>query len=175
MPGQYGTTVRTKRRINVLRGYAGNESSALTRYAKPKDDEGILSGMLISLDDNGEWVKGAAEGKEAFFAGQDQADPNSRGAGKLLGFSCSGEYELETAHYDATTTYANGNGLKAMAGGDAGKVTKLTSWAEDVDVVGTVSRGVVDVTSYESGCAKDNDGFIKVLTLNTRWIPTRAA
>src|ERR1019366_8107957 len=95
---------RAKPRINILRGYAGNESKKLTRSAQPKLNEGILSGMLISLDVNGQWVKGVPAGKVPFFALADQSDTDVLSSGLLVGLSCNDEYEIETG-YAVTEAY----------------------------------------------------------------------
>lgn len=132
--------------------------------------------MVISLDSEGEWVKGCPKGKEPFLSMNDQTlDTDVRGSGKLLGLSCAGIYEVETAHFDDGSTYNNGNGLKAMTAGDAGKLDVVTGYDENVDIIGKVTRGVVDVAGYESGVAKDNDGKINVLTFITGWQPNRTA
>src|SRR4051812_25714523 len=104
----YGETRRAKQRINVLRGYGGNEPVSLTRLAKPKTGEGILSGMLISLDVNGEWIKGVPAGKVPFFAWHDQTDTDVTSSGKLLGLSGAGKYELQTAYIKSGDTFAEG-------------------------------------------------------------------
>jgi hypothetical protein len=132
--------------------------------------------MVISLDSNGEWVKGCPKGKEPFISMNDQAlDTDVRASGKLLGLSCAGIYEIETAHFETGSTYNNGNGLKAMTAGDAGKLDVMSGYNEDVDIIGKVTRGVVDVVGYESGVEKDDDGAILVLTFITGWQPARSA
>ena len=61
-----------------------------------------------------------------------------------------------------------------MSGGDAGKLDVMANYAADVDIIGKVTRGVVDVAGYESGVAKDDDGAILVLTFITGWQPARS-
>ncbi len=95
---------RTKPRVNVLRGYPGNETTALTRSLPPKASEGIKSGMAIAVGtgaDAGLFVK--ADGSEAanlvFIAYHDQGDTDVISSGKLLGFSALGGFELETGYW----------------------------------------------------------------------------
>ena len=91
---------RTKPRVNVLRGYGGNETTTLTRSLPPKAGENIKSGMAIAVGTGGDaglFVK--ADGTEAanvvFIAYHDQSDTDVISCGKLLGFSCLGGFELE--------------------------------------------------------------------------------
>src|SRR4051812_15033914 len=111
----FGEFRRTKPRINVKRGFVGNEPQSLTLSAPPRDGDGtIKSGMLISLDTNGKWIPsilvgssagtsvgGVAFGPDAanslsYFAFSDDTDTDVKSSGLLLGLSCAGEFELQT-------------------------------------------------------------------------------
>ena len=109
---------RLKPRVNVLRGYPGNETTALTRSLPPKAAENIKSGMAIAVGtgaDAGLFVK--ADGTEAanlvFIAYHDQSDTDVISSGKLLGFSALGGFELETGYWGqaAGTDPADGDAI----------------------------------------------------------------
>ena len=150
---RYGTYLRTTKRLNVLRGYMGNEATSFTRSAQPTAGQAILSGMIISLS-SGKWVKGCAQGSVPYIAYHDQDDTDVASSGLLLGLSCLGDFEVETTHFDSTATYNTDAPLKAATAGDVGKVTlnvapsKLTVWDDTSDIVGIVTRG----NAYSGGC-----------------------
>ena len=54
MPRFEGTVNRDKPRVNVMRGYTGNEPQSLSRSAPPAVD--IESGQAIKLDGSEEWI-----------------------------------------------------------------------------------------------------------------------
>ena len=57
---------------------------ALNDNAKPKLDEGIIAGMAIKKDTNGELIKAdGTPGENAFFALENQADYSVQAAGKM--------------------------------------------------------------------------------------------
>lgn len=168
----YGEYRRSKQRINVLRGYHGNESLAATRSAKPKASEGILSGMLISLDSNGEWIKGCPTTKEPYWAYHDQADTDVVSSGLLLGLSGAGQYIIETAYFDNGDTYANGDTL--IVDGTTGGVQKGAALGTETgDVLGIVqgARNTTTTTNSEGGTLA---GPNYSLTFRTVWIPHSA-
>lgn len=169
----YGEYRRVKPRVNVLRGYPGNEPTSLTLSAKPKAAEGILSGQVISLDVNNEWVKGAATGAVAYIASQDQIDTDVVSSGLLLGFSCAGKFEIETAYFVADAGLAvNDVALKAGTSGNAGSLA-IADWGDAVDILGQTSRGGVrDVAATNSQATLVN-GVIETITFVTNWAPTR--
>lgn len=170
----HGLTYRTKPRINVLRGYPGNESTSLTRSAKPKAAEAIKSGMLISLDSNEEWIKGVPQGKTPFFAMSDQSDTDVIAADKLPALSCNGDYEIETCYFTANNGLAASDvPLIAGTGGSAGLVVIGSDMdAETADVIGVTSRGG---TQALAGINSQADPAVVTtsLILTTRWMPVR--
>lgn len=175
----YGEYRRSVPRVNVRRGYHGNETSGLTRTAKPKAAEAIQSGQLISLDSNGEWVKGVAAGKEPFIAFHDQSDTDVQSSGLLLGLSCAGDYVIETGWFVAASVYAEGTPLMAATGDDTGSVDVATDgYAGTSDIVGVVSHGgkqnVAGVNSQAAATLVNNVSTLNVLSFTTRWIPHRA-
>lgn len=184
----YGTVQRAFRRLNVIRGFKGNEPQSLSLSAVPKTGEAILSGMVISLDSNGEWVKGALAGKVPYLAYHDQADSTVASSGKLLGLSCAGDYEVETAFFLTSATIAPAAALMADisggSSGDKGYVAKAVArttpaLASPFDLIGYASGGTtsskVDVSNSDSNTAKDSNGNVYVLRWTTRWQPNQYA
>ena len=173
----YGYYTRTKPRINILRGFAGNEPQSITHSAKPKADEAIKSGMLIVLDTNGEWVKcdsASHGGLVPYFAFQDQSDTDVQSSGLLLGISCAGEFELQTAYFDSTDVWAHGSPVIKGTGALVGSVDKGASFLAAVETVGFASRGgMEDVVAINSEATPVN-GHVYVLNLVTRWKPATA-
>ena len=144
---KYGTYLRATKRLNVLRGYPGNESTSLTRSAQPAPTTGtgytvaILSGMIISLNSSGQWVAGALAGTIPYVAYHDATDTDVLSSGLLLGLSCLGDFEVETTHFDGSAAYVADAPLKALATSDSGKVALASSMADTADFVGYVTRG----------------------------------
>jgi hypothetical protein len=98
----YGQYYRTQPRVRVLRGYGGNETTTLKFSAPPNASATIYSGQVISLDTNNTWVLGCPNGKTPYIAFQDGADTDVVSSGLLLGLSCAGPYEIQTAYYVRT-------------------------------------------------------------------------
>ena len=126
---KYGTYLRATKRLNVLRGYPGNESTSFTRSLKPEVPGAsngytvaILSGMIISENANGNWVAGAVKGAIPYIAYHDATDTDVLSSGLLLGLSCLGDFEVETTHFDGSLTYVSGSPLYAKVTSDSGKV-----------------------------------------------------
>lgn len=173
----YGEYRRTKPRLNILRGFAGNEPQSITHSAKPKANEAILSGMLICLDGNGEWVKcdsASMGGDVPYFAYHDQSDTDVQSSGLLMGISCLGEFELQTAYFDSTDTWAHGDPVIKGTGALVGSVDKGASFLAAVETVGVVSRGgMEDIVAINSEATPVN-GHVYVLNLVTKWKPATA-
>lgn len=128
--------MRLKNRISVLRGHAGQGSGNNTALAKPKDGENIKEGMLISLDSNGEWVKGCPAGKTPYWANADQDYADVVSSKRLLGYSARGNYELEVGYYKSADVYTIDTQL--VPDGTTGNVKKATANGEVL--VGVVTR-----------------------------------
>jgi len=200
----FGEFRRTKPRINVKRGFAGNEPQSITLSAPPRDGDGtIKSGMLISLDTNGKWIPAVLNGSSAgvsvgginfgpdalntvsYFAFADDTDTDVKSSGLLMGLSCLGEFELQTGYFDNTQSYAIGNPLIKSA--TPGYVTKGADFDADVEVVGIVSNGAKEdllqplnasgrvAPPINSEATPDSGGHQYVINLVTRFIPIRAA
>jgi len=187
---------RTKPRLNVLRGYPGNESTSFTYSAKPKALEAIKSGMIISIDSNGEWVKGAAAGDVPYLAYHDQSDPDVLACQKLLGLSCAGNYEVETGYFDTTDTWNRDDVVIAGTSTLTGSVDKgvallgetIANGAALLDVVGYVTHGKRQVqagtitkagtTAYDPAKNVNSEGplgAVYTLSFITRWTGARKA
>jgi hypothetical protein len=114
----YGTYQRIAPRVNVLRGYMGNEPYGRSYSAPVASGVTILSGQLISLS-SGSWVLGVTAGSEPFIAFADSTDTDVISSGLLLGLSCAGQYEIETAWFDNSVTYNESSLLVACTGGSS--------------------------------------------------------
>jgi len=171
----YGEYRRTTPRLNILRGWAGNEPQSLTHSAKPKKDEAIKSGMAIVLDTNGEWVKATAsngEDKIPYFAYSDQSDTDVLSSGLLLGLSCLGDFEIQTPFFDTTPDTPWAHGDPVVLGATAGTLDKGASNLAAIHIVGHVTRGgMEDIVKINSEALPDVTGKVLVLNLVTRWRP----
>lgn len=133
-PGRRHT--RAKAPLQILRGYYPNEPGHLSVTATPKLGAGILQGMAITLNNDGEWIKakivavagvgGWPDAKglstSVFIARQDQEDPAVQSSGKLTGLDCSGTFEVQTGYVvagtfarDVEVTIADGTGEFKLA------------------------------------------------------------
>jgi hypothetical protein len=133
--------LRLRPRINVLRGYPGNEPTSITAALPVSASvdhstaaKTIYSGQPIVRDGAGNFTNllgsgwGTVDGadlaydvQDVFFAYHDSTDTDVTSCGKLLGFSALGKFELETAWFDDTTPIAVGN---ALAINDSGVLVK---------------------------------------------------
>lgn len=137
----YGIYQRTLPRVVVLRGYWGNENAALTFSAKIAANQAIKSGMLISLNSSGLWVIGCPEGNVPYIAFEDATDTDVLSSGLLLGYSCSGDFEIETAYIDAAATYNQDTPLIAGTGDKLGYLLPIRDIDDDADIIGFCTRG----------------------------------
>lgn len=99
----FGVQLRTKPRVQVLRGYDPMNPTTLTAVAAP--GEVILSGQLVSKVWNGslaryEFVLGNDDEVIPYISWSDSADQDVIESGKLTALSCSGQFEIQTAFYD---------------------------------------------------------------------------
>ena len=182
----YGEYRRTKPRLNVLRGWKGNEPQSLSHVATPAAGVDIYSGQLITLNEFGKWVLYDYDDHKTsvpYFAYSDAiwnaadtkilTDTDVASSGLLLGLSCLGEYEIQTAYFDATQTYAHGAAVKGSAS-VPGSLT-VGDYAAANAAVGIVSRaGMEDIAKINSEATPDNNGKVYVLNLVLRWHPASA-
>jgi hypothetical protein len=129
----YGPYLRTKPRVQVLSGYDPMNPTGLKQTAPVKTENGepiaIKSGQAIVLEWNStysqyEWVlataanvKGPLNGapaKTVYIAWQDSTDGDVVDGG-LTGLSSSGDYEFQTAFFDAAQAYTPDTALTVGA------------------------------------------------------------
>lgn len=144
----FGTIKRAKPRIRVRKGYSPVEPSNLHEAYTPDSDADIKSGMLLVLDNSVDLLKKAtaallAAGNRPYFALEDQSAPDVSASGKLPVIVCNGNFEVETAFFDAGS-YSNGDLLGASAANagnvaahpdngtpSVGSAKGIRSWAPD--------------------------------------------
>jgi hypothetical protein len=177
----WGEYRRAKPRLNVLRGFAGNEPQSLTHSAPPNIAEGsIYSGQVIILNSDGEWIKATlsnAAGKVVYFAYHDAiivngvitTDTDVKSSGLLLGLSSLGDFEIQTAYFDTGDTWHNGDPVVVSA--TAGNVNQGAAFAA-TQVLGVASRaGVEDIAAINTEGTVDANGAMNVLNIVTHWMP----
>ena len=143
--GTANPEARAKPRVNVLRGYGGNETSSLSRSLIPTVT--IKSGQFIKATASG-WtlaVNTDAPGA-VYVAYHDSDDPDVDSSGKLLGFSVLGRYELETG-YSKADTYAIGSSVYVDTVAGQATVTKNGAAVP----VGVASAPLVDWSKPQYG------------------------
>lgn len=108
----YGIVMRDKPWLVVLRGFDANQPSQKTAAypVKPSEVDVIKSGMVISIDDttdpaNPVWVKGWAATRIPYVALQDGNTYNVVSANSLVGYSCLGNFVLQTGYFKTGESY----------------------------------------------------------------------
>lgn len=110
--------------MQVISGYSPEAPNDRRTQAKVNSAHtDIKSGMLISLNPAGEWVKGFTIGASVnpCFAETDALDPDVVAAGSLAGLSCSGEFGILTAYF---TDQALTHGDVIVSAGNTGLLKK---------------------------------------------------
>lgn len=171
---QYGTVKRVKPRLVVLRGFDPNEPRTLTQAAPVASGVTILSGQVISLDwnsvlDQYEWVLGGVSGQVPYIALQDSVDPDVVESGTLVGLSCLGQFELQTAYFAAEETY--NVDVPLTYDGVTGDV-KPTTFGSGEPILGVVTRnhGTVNLAGKDSSATS-----LDVVVFTTNYNETNAA
>jgi len=184
----YGEYRRTKPRLNILRGWAGNEPQSLTFSAKPKLNVNIYSGQLIIPDptDSTQWIlcdsdEVTHKNVVPYFAYSDaiwvngrlQTDTDVGSSGLLLGLSCLGDFEIQTAYFDTNDTWKNGDPVIKSA--TAGSVDQGASFLSAVETIGVVTRGgMEDIAKINSEATPDNTGKVYMLNIALHWKPAQS-
>lgn len=151
MPRYEGTVKRTRPRVNVMRGYTGNEPQSLSRSAPVASGVTIKSGQAIALDGNEEWILASTEAV-VYIAYHDSDDTDVKSCGKLLGFSTLGQYELETAYTEtAGLAAANGSDLEVVVGTTPGSLSINGTADAGGPVLGRTSCAAVDLSNSQRG------------------------
>jgi len=193
--------LRLRPRINVLRGYPGNEPTSITAALAVDATvdhstaaKTIYSGQPIIRNSSGKFTNLLGTGwgtvtdgdampvQDIFFAYHDSTDTDVTSCGKLLGFSALGKFELETAWFDDTNAIAVGDALGVNASGiivkqaaaDSGATIGYCTGLRDLGVGGhttTNARGGVVGTIPEDSTA---DGYSTGATehANKNWVIT---
>lgn len=137
--------------MDIYKGWPLDGS--LNDNAKPKDAEGIVAGMAIKKDANGELVKADSTASEkAFFALESQSDFVIDGAKKMA--YVIGNAVVLTDQYDITETYEYGTDVMA----DSGDPGKLTPWITPAPKYG-YTDGFVE---------RDGITYLKVILPNSK-------
>lgn len=141
---------------------------AVDYHAAYKSGEtGVKAGMVVSLDANGEFVRGMnSTGAMAIFALQNQADfdvasdVGNVAGGVGSGLVACGAYELQTTEF-VTDAYSPNDPLTVESvGADNGKLKKGTLYTDPI--VGVVSAGQSD---------SEHNATIKLLAFWPVWLP----
>ena len=164
--------LRDRPRVNVPRGYFGNETTGISKSAPVTNGVTIKSGQPIALVSD-KWVlaTNAHSKSQVYIAYHDSDDTDVESCGKLLGFSVLGEYEIESGYFAqddddvivGAALKVNASSLLASTGGDTiGYVTEV----RDLGVGGhttTNARGGVAGTIPEDSTAT-NLKIVKFVT-----------
>lgn len=176
----YGTVKRVKPRMTVLRGFDPNQPKNGTRAFRVASGVTILSGQLISAvwnadDSVYEWVLGLdASANVAYWALQDSADYDVVSAGSLVGYSCLGDFELQTGYFVTGQSYPADTFLTPGTAGNVGSVTP-TTLESGVPIVGIVTRNHAPVDLGDKGASgypsDSSSTSQEVITLATKYLP----
>jgi HNH endonuclease len=132
----------------------------------------IQSGQVISLT-SGQWVLGCAAGKEPFIAFADSIDTDVASSGQLLGLSCAGQFEIETAFFDNTATYIETSPLIAGAAGASTGATTTQSSIQAGAFTGNLALGTLNTAEDTLGFAS-NGGVQNTSAIATNGGPTNS-
>jgi hypothetical protein len=89
----------------------------------------------------------------------------------LLGLSCAGDFEIETAYFDNTDTIAEGSPFIAGTSALAGSLDLGTLANSGAAIVGFATRGGRHDTTKTNSEGGTIAGPNYTVTLVTRWIP----
>lgn len=140
---------RARPKLRVLNGFYPTEPRYLSYTTAPKEDEGILSGMVVTVDASDEFIKslaavgdlGAANasaivngqsvadalGSSIYLALQDQDEFDAVQAGVIVGLDCSANYEVQTGYFNKSGTYSRDLQLVPGANGELTPLDTLTA------------------------------------------------
>jgi hypothetical protein len=149
-----GNIKRAKPRLQILRGNAAGESSMASAAYPVTAGVTIRSGMVIypnwvAGNSRYEWALGLSAGGIGYFATADSADQDVISAGKLVGLSCAGQYELTTGYF-AAGTYNLGAFVSANGSGELVEVA-LNGGGAAAPIIGRISRIFPSAPSATTG------------------------
>jgi len=157
MPLFAGTENRAHPRVNVMRGYTGNEPQSLSRSAPVAADDGgttatgsVLSGQAVVLNADEEWVlaDGGQNDDVVYIAYHDSTDPDVLACNKLLAFSTLGQYELETGFVANPDAAAEGLVI-TISHAAPGSVDIGDAEATGGTVIGRCSTAAIDLAGAD--------------------------
>lgn len=170
--------MRAKPWLTVLRGFDPNQPFSKTQAYPVKTDEVDLlkSGMVISAapkagaPDDYEWTIGWVAGRIPYVALQDGNQYDVKSANSLVGYSCLGDFVLQTGYFDSNQNYPVDTPLTPA--GTTGNVTVTTADSGE-PIMGYVTTPVTNLkaggpTGYPSVSAV-MDG--NVIAFQTAWVP----
>ena len=145
MPTNTNGELRARPRVNVTRGYPGNESEAIT--ASLPVTEAVLSGQALKRTSANkfELADNTTAATSVYIAYHDSTDTDVTSCGKLLGFAAIGVFEIETAYVDVTLNSGlavgdalgvDANGSLAKQGGGTGATIGYVTEIRDLGVGG---------------------------------------
>lgn len=183
----FGHLKRSYPILEILKGWNPNEPFTRTAAFPVKDGEVILSGMLltpvwVNANNRMEWSIAdkdtAGIGTAAIYLAQDDYfKEDIIEAGNLVGLSCSGQFEVESAFYKTGVIYNEGVFLTV---GDDGKVAPITGTKGTEVIVGQVTRAPGNSAATGAGTVNTigsvigrNSGVVNtnVITFNTMYLP----
>lgn len=145
MPGTLTPAQAYDHELNPVKGWPA--INALDKHADIADGvTGIIAGMCVSLDANGKYQRGCANGAMPLFAFQSQndfdvnSDVGNLSGGVLMALVATGGYELESTEFTGVSFTPNAVlTAENVAGANQGKL-KVTTIGHATDmVVGVVS------------------------------------
>jgi len=142
MPTNTNGELRARPRVNVTRGYPGNEPETITA-ALPVTGT-VYSGQIVERTSANkfELADKSTAATSAYVAYHDSTDTDVTSCGKLLGFSAMGGFEIETAYADVnglsvgSAVGVNASGSIAVQGGDTGATIGYVTEIRDLGVGG---------------------------------------
>jgi hypothetical protein len=135
--------------------------------------------MLIVLNGSNQWVpcdSASHGGKIPYFAFADDTDTDVlSNSGQLMGLSCLGEFEIQTAYFNsASVVWAQDSPVIKGTGSYVGSVDLGGNTLDVTEIVGFATHGgMTDIVTTNSE-ATAVSGHMYVLNLVTRWIPASA-
>lgn len=176
----YGTVMRAKPRVTILRGYGPNVPESKTRALPVTPGVTIVSGQVISAVVHGpsgllSWVLGldtANGARVPYIALQDSVDSDVRSANSLVGYSCLGDFVIQTGFFKSGESYVRDTPLTPGTSGDVGLVVPTTP-NSGLPIMGYVTEVPYNLlsggaTGYPS-ISGVTDG--NVLAFQTAWVP----
>lgn len=167
MPTNTQGELRARPRVNVTRGYPGNEPEAITAALQVTGT--VLSGQAVERTSANKFVlaTSSTNASAVYIAYHDSTDTDVTSCGKLLGFSALGEFEIETPYADVTLNSGlavgdavgvDANGSIAKQGAGTGSTIGYVTEIRDLGVGGHTTsnaRGGVPGTIPEDSTAAD--------------------